>query len=75
MPKFTSSMESKVRSLQQQRKKDAAYTVLIEIFQEKYQNYTREQAKNKINSYGTNYRKELKKVLDSEKSGAVTDQV
>ncbi|GFN87926.1 transcription factor adf-1 [Plakobranchus ocellatus] len=56
-------------------KKDAAYAVLIEKFQEKYPNYTREDVKKKINSYGTNYRKELKKVQDSERSGAGTDQL
>lgn len=32
-------------------------------------------SKKKINAFRTNYRKELKKVLDSEKSGAGTDQV
>ena len=52
------------------QKKDAAYAVLVEKFQEKYPNYTREDLNNKkINLYRTNYRKELKKVLDSEKSG------
>jgi len=46
-------------------KKDAAYTVLVDKFKEKYPNFTRDDAKKKINSYRTNYRKELKKVLDS----------
>ena len=46
-------MESKVRCLQQEtKKKDAAYSVLIEKFQEKYQSYTRKDVKEKkINSY------------------------
>lgn len=57
------------------QKKDAAYAVLVEKFQEKYPNYTREDVKKKINSYRTNYRKELKKVQESEKSGAGADQV
>ncbi len=56
-------------------KKDAAYAVLIEKFKEKYPNYTREDVKKKINSYRTNYRKELKKVQDSERSGAGTEQL
>ena len=57
------------------QKKDAAYGVLVEKFREKYTHYTREDVKKRINIYRTNYRKELKKVLDSEKSGAATDQV
>ena len=56
-------------------KKDAAYSILIKKFQEKYPQYTREDVKRKINSYRTNYRKELKKVLDSQKSGAGSGMV
>ena len=57
------------------QKKDAYYAVLVEKFQEKYPKYTREDVKKKINAYRTNYRKELKKVEDSERSGAGADQV
>ena len=40
-------------SNRQQQQKDAAYAVLVEKFQEEYQNYTREDVKRKINSYRT----------------------
>jgi len=57
------------------RKKDAAYAVLVEKFNEKFPNFTREDVKKKINGYRTNFRKELKKVMDSEKSGAGTEEI
>lgn len=56
-------------------KKEAAYSTLLSKYQERYENATKEDVKRKFNSLRTNFRKELKKISQSEKSGAGTDDV
>ena len=57
------------------RMKEEAYGVLVNKFKEKYPTWGREEVKKKINSFRTNFRKEFKKVLDSEKSGAGSEEI
>jgi len=52
------------------RKKDVAYNTLLEKYRERYEDATKEDVKKKLNALRTNFRKELKKVIDSETSGA-----
>lgn len=51
------------------------YEKLINKLKEKYSDANREMVVKKINTFRTTYRKELKKVEMSEKSGAGTDDV
>lgn len=55
--------------------KSQAYEILIEKMQTVDKNANRETVVKKINSMRTTYRKELKKVLDSERSGAGEDEI
>jgi len=55
--------------------KNEAYNVLIEKYKEVDPNADKEIVKKKINSLRTNYRKELKKVKASYKSGSGTDDI
>lgn len=52
------------------KKKDITYETLLQKFNEHYPEGTKEELKKKINSPRTSFRKELKKVKDSNKSGA-----
>ncbi|KAH3843699.1 uncharacterized protein LOC127877103 [Dreissena polymorpha] len=56
-------------------KKEAAYITLLEKYRERYQDATKEDVKKKFNALRTNFRKELKKVIDSEKYGAGTEDL
>ena len=56
-------------------KKEAAYNTLLGKYRERYQDATKEDIKKKLSAVRTNFRKELKKVLDSEKSGAGTEDL
>ena len=56
-------------------KKEAAYNTLLGKYRERYQDATKEDIKKSLNALRTNFRKELKKVLDSEKSGAGTEDL
>ncbi|XP_072051062.1 uncharacterized protein [Amphiura filiformis] len=59
-----------------QNQKNAAYDILLAKYRERYPQATKEDAKNKINSLRTNYRKALKKAQDSARSdvGAGVDE-
>lgn len=56
-------------------KKDQAYESLLEKYRERYKEATKDELKKKINSLRTNFRKELKKIKDSGKSGTATDEI
>lgn len=55
--------------------KNRAFDELKEIYRKIKPNCTREVVKKKINSLRTNYRKELKKILNSKRSGNGADAV
>lgn len=57
------------------QKKDLAYEKLLQKYRERYTDATKEDVKKKFNALRTNFRKELKKVRDSNKSGAGTDDL
>ena len=59
----------KSKEYNDRNKKNAAYEILLAKYRERYPEATKEDAKKKINTLRTNYRKELKKVADSMKSG------
>ncbi|XP_041361956.1 uncharacterized protein LOC121377927 [Gigantopelta aegis] len=56
-------------------KKDLAYEKLLAKYRERFENATKEDVKKKFNALRTNFRKELKKVNDSNKSGAGTEEL
>ncbi|KAK5648277.1 hypothetical protein RI129_003169 [Pyrocoelia pectoralis] len=56
-------------------KKAQALEQLLTMYQEKFPSATTEDVKNKFNSLRTNFRKELKKIKHSMKSGAGTEEV
>jgi len=56
-------------------KKDAAYEKLAEKMKEIDPQANRDLVRNKINSLRTSYRRELKKIKSSQKSGAGTDDI
>ena len=56
-------------------KKNAAYETLLAKYRGKRLEASKEDLKKRLNSLRTNYRKELKKVQDSMKSGASMDDV
>ncbi|XP_061380752.1 uncharacterized protein LOC116775412 isoform X3 [Danaus plexippus] len=56
-------------------KKNTAYDILLAKYNEMFPRATKEDLKKKINSLRTNYRKELKKHVNSMKSGAGADSV
>ncbi len=56
-------------------KKSEQYDVLLEKYREKYPNADKQEVVKKINSLRTNFRKELKRIREAEKSGAGADDV
>ncbi|ESO99569.1 hypothetical protein LOTGIDRAFT_95914, partial [Lottia gigantea] len=56
-------------------KKEEAYATLLGKYQEKFPDVTKDELRKKFNALRTNFRKELKKVLDSTKSGVGTDDI
>lgn len=65
----------KSKEYSDRNKRYAAYETLLAKYRERYPTATKDDLTKKINSLRTNYRKELKKVQDSWKSGAGTDDV
>lgn len=55
--------------------RESVYMLLLEKYQEYDKNATKAMVKAKINSLRSTYNKELKKVKDSERSGAGTEEV
>ncbi|XP_055910353.1 uncharacterized protein LOC129944732 [Eupeodes corollae] len=55
--------------------KSDQYENMLAKYRERYPDADKAQLIQKLNSLRTNYRKELKKISDSEKSGAVADEV
>ncbi|GFO50157.1 hypothetical protein PoB_007666200 [Plakobranchus ocellatus] len=55
--------------------KDSAYETLLHKYREYYKEGTKDELKKKLNALRTNFRKELKKINDSQKSGAGTAEV
>ena len=56
-------------------KKGEQYDVLIEKYRENYPDAEKQEVVKKINSLRTNFRKELKRIRDTEKSGAGAEDV
>lgn len=56
-------------------RKSEQYEVLIEKYREKYPDADKQDVVKKINSLRTNFRKELKRLRDAEKSGAGAEDV
>ena len=56
-------------------KKVEHYDVLLEKYREQHPDATKEQVMKKINSLRTNFRRELKRIRDAEKSGAGAEDV
>lgn len=56
-------------------KKGEQYDVLIKKYREKYPDAEKQEVVKKINSLRTNFRKELKRIRDAEKSGAGAEDV
>lgn len=65
----------KSREYSDRNAKSQAYEILVEKMRSVDESANRETVVKKINSMRTTYRKELKKVLDSERSGTGTDDV
>ncbi|CAH2088695.1 unnamed protein product [Euphydryas editha] len=56
-------------------KKSMAYDLLLSKYQEMFPKANKDDLKKKFNALRTNYRKELKKHMDSMKSGASADSI
>lgn len=56
-------------------KKGEQYEVLLEKYREKHPEADKQEVVKKINSLRTNFRKELKRIRDAEKSGAGAEDV
>lgn len=67
--------EIKSHDYMDRNKKNHAYDVLLKKYQERFPTATLDDVKKKFNSLRTNYRKELKKVNDSRKSGAGLEDI
>lgn len=65
----------KSKEYSDKHKKSAAYDVLVNKMQEVDPNATRESVVKKINNLRSAYRKEMKKVIASKRSGAGEDEV
>lgn len=62
-------------SYKNKNRRNAAYDKLLAIFTQLKPGATRADVKRKINTLRCNYRKELKKILTSKRSGSSTDEV
>lgn len=56
-------------------KKGKQYDVLIEKYREKYPDAEKQEVVKKVNSLRTNFRKELKRIRDADRSGAGAEDV
>lgn len=65
----------KTKDYSDRDKKDAAYDTLLIKYNEWYPEATKDDLKKKLNSMRTCFRRELKKLSDSQKSGAGADDV
>lgn len=72
---FSCLWKVKSKEYSDRNAKSQAYDILIEKMRTVEESANRETVVKKINSLRTTYRKELKKVLSSEKSGAGADDV
>lgn len=65
----------KCKDYSNRAKKGEQYDVLIEKYRENYPDAEKQEVVKKINSLRTNFRKELKRIRDAEKSGAGAEDV
>lgn len=65
----------KAKEYMDRNKKNEAYKVLVQKLQEVEKNATKEMVKTKINSLRSSFRRELKKMKESRRSGAGADDV
>lgn len=65
----------KCKDYSNRAKKGQQYEVLIKKYREKYPDAEKQEVVKKINSLRTNFRKELKRIRDAEKSGAGAEDV
>lgn len=56
-------------------KKNKCYKELLQVYQKIKKNAKIEDVKKKLNSLRTNYRKELRKIKDSQRTGSSTDDI
>ena len=68
-------MECQEQGLQQQNKKNEQYEHLLRKYRERFPDADKDQLIKKFNYLRTNFRKELKRIKDSEKSGTGADDV
>lgn len=67
--------DSRRKDYMSKSKRHSALEKLLECYKKIKPNATREDVRKKINSLRTNYRKELKKIISSKRSGAGTEEV
>jgi hypothetical protein len=72
---FTGFVECKEQGLQQQNKKNEKYEHLRRKYRVKFPDTDKNQLIKKVNSLRTNFRKEPKRIKDSEKNGTGADGV
>ena len=68
-------MECQEQGLQQQNEKKEQYEHLLRKYRERFPDADKNQLIKKFNSLRTNFRKEMKWIKDSEKSGTGADDV
>lgn len=66
---------SRLQEYKNKVRRNKALVELLESYKKLNPQATKEDVKKKINSLRSNYRKELKKILQSQRSGASTDEV
>jgi len=64
---FTGFVECQEQGLQQQNKKNEQYEHLLRKYRERFPDADKDQLIKKFNSLRTNFRKELKRIKDSER--------
>jgi len=67
--------KTKSKDYMNRSKKDAAYETLLKKLQEVEPNATKKTVKSKINSIRGSFRREMKKIEESKRSGAGTDEL
>ncbi|XP_072051063.1 uncharacterized protein [Amphiura filiformis] len=72
---LTTLWKVKSKEYRDKNQKNAAYEILLAKYRERYHEATMEDAKKKINSLRTNYRKEFKKAQDSARLGVSGDKI